>query len=830
MNINTQSLAVIVALTVLISCQNSGKPNGSTDNNPANQNVKDLSNEPNLENLKWAKPTGNRLTSATLLELKKRILNAYILSTHSDPEPFSAFCQQSQSGSCEANTEQSNIIKPVIGSFRNFFNEQAEWGKFDGQYSYGVVLNFREIHQLNDKFDIFTTNPSNNTNELISTYNDHITKGLDFDNRKLYLLTESGETTHITLVQPYSKGVFIELIDVKDKKNPKKLWSVDIEGELTNQHKIDNILYISTKFDIQNDQIISTGENNPESIKSRFESIDIADMLPSYEIDADSQPLIDNCLLEESNEFGYLELTNITAINLSNGAINNLCVGGTIDTISFNYNSAYFTTTKIADTGFSETVIHKIGLTASDAPEYLAAGKVSGILPEKSSQPLNISTGENDIRFITKLDNNNKLFILEEIDGSLAPVVDLRDDQFDYFSETKEELTEMYFANERAYGLWENTIDNSLKGTLYTIDLENKQTPLIAGALTIPSYTNFIQPITNELVLTAGNKSDPADGSQTQVKIELFDISGTSATAVDEIILENAKGDFKNLAHDVNQPTVNQNETERVRLAFLLFDIHNQKPYDKYIGYQMFEVNQLVSSNPQLIDKGTMKTPHGASKALIHGNSVVFDQHKGYGSGVWGRPYPTISATSQPRYVGGGGSGPGCSGVTASHIPVKLIGSAYPLTISYDGFSKITSGGDFEDNTIGLDAIEYNTDPDFTISGNSSAKLNERDFIASINSGTPIDNIKFWIYSTSEKVINFLVEGDSIYFICGGDEFNNGYQLGTRYPKQEIVVQPNSWQLVEIPFDLGNSHRRIKIAPKNTDDMITFYIDDLQFF
>ena len=59
--------------------------------------------------------------------------------------------------------------------------------------------------------------------------------------------------------------------------------------------------------------------------------------------------------------------------------------------------------------------------------------------------------------------------------------------------------------------------------SLYTIDLSDPADPYIVGELEVTGFSNFLHPVSDDLLLGLGQSED------NQVKLELFDISDFAA-------------------------------------------------------------------------------------------------------------------------------------------------------------------------------------------------------------------------------------------------------------------------------------------------------------
>ena len=159
-----------------------------------------------------------------------------------------------------------------------------------------------------------------------------------------------------------------------------------------------------------------------------------------------------------------------------------------------------------------KTIIHKIGIDGLDLT-YLGEGEVPGYLLNQ------FSMDENDgyFRIATTTGNNagigsslNNLYMLDEDLEVVGMIEDIAHGERIYSAR---------FVGDKAYIVTFRQVD-----PLYVIDLENPRDPEILGYLKVTGFSNYLQPIGDDLLLGIGHEATE-EGRAEGLKISLFDVS-----------------------------------------------------------------------------------------------------------------------------------------------------------------------------------------------------------------------------------------------------------------------------------------------------------------
>jgi uncharacterized secreted protein with C-terminal beta-propeller domain len=186
----------------------------------------------------------------------------------------------------------------------------------------------------------------------------------------------------------------------------------------------------------------------------------------------------------------------------------------------------------------SSTQILKFAFESDGTTSLEAAGSVAGTVKDQFS--LDESGGQ--LRVVTTtvshnllsqvLQRQNDLFVLQQVGTQLAPVGGLEN-----FAPT-ETVKSVRFAGDRAYICTFRVID-----PLFAIDLSEPATPRIAGAIHIPGFSDYLQPIGEDYVLGFGQDANDITGALGTAQVSLFYVGDIdNPQLVDRMTLDGAEG------------------------------------------------------------------------------------------------------------------------------------------------------------------------------------------------------------------------------------------------------------------------------------------------
>jgi len=362
--------------------------------------------------------------------------------------------------------------------------------------------------------------------------------------------TEGGAlSTRLDFADPWAYGegrVHIWIFDIDDPEDPVEQFHLRLEGMPLAVRRIGDRLTLVTRFS----PYLRTLSDFAFDAESRSEAIDAAtleDLLPrSWAGDADGagSPLVtpDRCFVPyersdaEPAYFYRPTLVSITSIDLRDpGERVSICAAGPADRI-FSSTRALYLASSVYGHG-AETVVHKFGYSEA-GPRFRGSALVAG---RPGGSQLNFGMGEHEDVFgiMTtvnvlapdgrRLRSEHRLTLLREAgDGSLrlSEASHLPNEREPApIGKPDEDLHAVRFVGDRVYAVTFRKID-----PLYVIDIEDADAPFIAGELTVPGFSDYLQPLGDDLLLGIGKDTIPDVSNDwfQGVKIELFDVSDPS--------------------------------------------------------------------------------------------------------------------------------------------------------------------------------------------------------------------------------------------------------------------------------------------------------------
>ncbi|MFK7977805.1 MAG: beta-propeller domain-containing protein [Halioglobus sp.] len=347
--------------------------------------------------------------------------------------------------------------------------------------------------------------------------------------------------------------------DVASPASPTTAWSFEVEGSLLTSRRIDDTLYVVTRFTPSVSGVVPY-TNDPLQLDSNRELIEAAsidDLLPRATLDEQpSQNLVEatDCLIPNADYEGLAvppaggSLVTVTAIDLADPANRqSICLNTFASGFYSSTNALYLTAHGADDT----TLIHKVSLNDGN-PEYRGSGAVPGYIGTTNPAYL-MSERAGDLRVISS-SWRNRAFPL--------PVMDVASDSSDvaqpddfgihrltvlresattvelevvsslpnasrpqHIGKPLEDIYAARFLGDRAYAVTFRVID-----PLYVLDLADAEDPRIAGELELPGFSSVLQPLGDSLLLGVGTDvPDDGAGIPGGVKVGLFDISNLAA-------------------------------------------------------------------------------------------------------------------------------------------------------------------------------------------------------------------------------------------------------------------------------------------------------------
>jgi len=324
---------------------------------------------------------------------------------------------------------------------------------------------------------------------------------------------------------PWSDGrqVTVTVFDVSDPANPVLEATVNFEGRLANSRLIDNQLYL----------VMTTRPRLPlDASLTNLEAMSLDEWLPDYSLVGRGGQSRSGDITSWQGFFtpvigdGY-SITTVVTLDVDNptGEFQSTAITADTGTIYASTQALYVTDIEYDWDQFgsrTDTMIHKLAFTAGGT-DYVASGLVPG-------RPLNqYSLGEyEDYLRIATTDSSwsasdgrrtsNAVYVLGE-SGSDLDIVG----RVEGLGEPGEEIYAARFIGTRGFLVTFRRID-----PLYALDLSDPTNPRVAGELKIPGYSDHIQLLDENHLLTIGKDAEPAGdwGAWVQgVQLSIFDVT-----------------------------------------------------------------------------------------------------------------------------------------------------------------------------------------------------------------------------------------------------------------------------------------------------------------
>jgi hypothetical protein len=355
---------------------------------------------------------------------------------------------------------------------------------------------------------------------------------------------------------PYERKLAIDLFSTADGGRPAQTSRIEIDGSLVGSRMIGNVLYVVSQWTPDTSRYQLPAKPTREQADAVLANLDAGELLPTIRIDgAAAQPLVTeaDCLLQPANASLGLQLTTITAFDLSTGAParRSRCFVGGVESLYMSPTHVYLASSRqywIAATPAAmvfppavRTDIHKFSLQGLQV-DYRASGDVAGHLgwdPEK--KPYRMSEHNGDLRVLSFTGESG--WSGGTIDAAVAPpkpaspatLTILREDTAERALKTVATLPNaqrpapLGHAGEQVYGVHFAGPTGYLvtfrrTDPLYVLDLSNPADPRQVGELEMPGYSDYLFPLAGGKLLGVGKDAN-AQGIVGGIKVALFDVA-----------------------------------------------------------------------------------------------------------------------------------------------------------------------------------------------------------------------------------------------------------------------------------------------------------------
>ncbi len=518
-------------------------------------------------------------------------------------------------------------------------------------------------------------------------------EGLYLMPRRLIALTSSTGYYPFNWFRPTSfrrQHTDVHWIDISNPADAGIVHRLSLDGALVASRRIDNTLYLMLRH---YPDIAPLAETDAQPVA--------ADFLPTASIDdAPRQPAVapEDCYLNERAANGGLDIITLTAVDLTADTprFHSVCYVGSSEALYASTRAVYIASTRwqyqvagdvaIYDPAIT-TDIHKFALDGLSI-RYRGSAEIAGhlgYLQDRKSFRMSESADGRHFRILTyneqrpwinarNTDNASArdsspvmLTILREApDRAALEIVSQLPNPArpEPLGLPGERLYASRFTENRAY-----LVTYRITDPLYVLDLEDPLDPRLAGALKVRGYSDFLQPVTDGLLLGIGKDAveDPANPSGFRggawyqgVKLSLIDVSDPAQPRETDRLIIGKRGTESAALQDHHALTLLAEPNTGVTRVALPIELHDtpsdrdQGPRTWYkftqAGLYRFAIDiasqSLTPLPPPLITRragdGAPPVTANDSRAILIGDQVHYLEGGRFWSQDWEGSTPPV--------------------------------------------------------------------------------------------------------------------------------------------------------------------------------------------
>ncbi len=351
--------------------------------------------------------------------------------------------------------------------------------------------------------------------------------------------------------------------DVSDPGAPVLEADVKIDGIFVDSRRIGDIVYIVSRYTPSIDGLVYhvTTPEQQQSNEEILAAVTLDDLLPKITVNDVSTALVrpQDCFVTNTgDDAGYPVITSVTAVSIGDPATSRTtCYNEEAYGVYVAEGALYFTESRPQPAlNRYDTRIHKFALTGTDLA-YRGSIDIEGQVWRGDQADFRMSEHAGDLRVLASaFDWNNddfvdhKLYMLRESGTSpeLVIVAELPNaTRPAEIGKPNEALYGVRFLADTAYAVTFERID-----PLYVIDLADPADPRIAGEMLIPGFSDFLHPVSEDLLLGLGV------GDEGGIKLELFDVSEMAQPLSRGRVTLGQRGSFSEAQYDRHAFTYQQ--------------------------------------------------------------------------------------------------------------------------------------------------------------------------------------------------------------------------------------------------------------------------------
>lgn len=470
--------------------------------------------------------------------------------------------------------------------------DEADIVKTDGNYIYYISNNKIYIIEANSlkvasKIENEKDNEQFYPRELYINGNNLIALG----NKWTYTKTEKNDTEKRRFYSGVNTKNMAKAIvyDISNKKEPKELRQVELDGDYSNSRMIGNNIYFISQKSVY-----------------YYDGLKDDDILPLYR---DTAMAVEEKKIECTDIVYFRNTENSTYMLVAGFDITNNEAAsvetffGANDTIYANQNNLYIAQTVYENGYFSSkcsSTLYKFNLENSKV-QLQCKGEVKGNLNDQFS----MDEHDGNLRIATtsesKGKSTNQVYILDKDLKQIGKLENLA---------KGEKIYSVRFIGKIGYVVTFKEID-----PLFVIDLSDPTNPTVKGKLKIPGYSSYLHPYDETHIIGIGynTKSNGSGGVRnSSMKMSMFDVSDLENPK--EIFSTSIGGDYtyseitsnhKALFYNKDKNligfpyTYNEDRGYKTKNGFVIYKIDLDKGFEKY--GEIMKDNDYIESLKRII-------------------------------------------------------------------------------------------------------------------------------------------------------------------------------------------------------------------------------------
>lgn len=287
-------------------------------------------------------------------------------------------------------------------------------------------------------------------------------------------------------------GSIAIVYDITDRENPAEIRRVAQDGSVISSRMVGTFLYTATSYypDLGDEEAEYTPKVNGTNLSC-------------------SEVYIED---KDGADAGYIVLSGFDTAN-AEGTVSKTGVIASGCTTYCSQDTFYVTDLQYDEKKNMESTV----INAFSIKDGAVAYKASGAVPGRSSGQYTMDQNKNYFRIFTdgyntKTDKDfTNLYVLDENLNVIGRLEDIAKD---------EELKSARFMGDTAYAVTFKNTD-----PLFAIDLSKPDEPKMLGEVKLPGFSEYLHPISENLLIGIGYDGDDEDADMSTLKISLFDVS-----------------------------------------------------------------------------------------------------------------------------------------------------------------------------------------------------------------------------------------------------------------------------------------------------------------